>query len=720
MNPLPRHLIALCAILLPALASAAPLTIDVTTPVPPAKPAPYGPGATTNPQGHSITMDSRSILMDGKPWVPIVGEFHYTRYPRSEWRDELLKMKAGGITVVSTYVFWIHQEEKQGQFDWTGQRSLRDFLLLCQSLGLKAVVRMGPWCHGEVRNGGLPDWVQHSGTKLRSTDPGFMNLVEPLYHEEAKQMQGLLWKDGGPVIAVQLDNECNNAPYLLALKKLAQSEGIDVPYYAITGWQIKVPAREFLPLFGGYADGFWGGTLDKYRKEFFFGSVRATNDLGAQLNNQWAENSEVIAQFPYACAEIGPGMMSSYAKRIKIDPDVVAAMALTKLGCGNNMPGYYMYQGGMNPDSEVGQDHYLEEDHPNFMPLKDYDFQTALGACGEVREQYHLLREQHLFLQDFGGALARDPVFYPDQKPTSLQDFNTLRWDVRSDGISGFLFFSNEQPAIPLPEHPGVQFQVKTAGGDILFPRDPITIPSGAYGIFPINLDCDGVTLQYATAQPLCRIQTGTLVTYFFVAIKGIDPVFALKSSIATQFREYKTAPGSKSILSFGRKGGGSVRFIVLDPDQGRHLWRATFARRDHVILSNATVLTDGPDLRLQSDNPGNLATSFFPAPGRITIGGAMVTGSADGIFTHFTPPSLPHPAPITIGIETETAPGGNIPTLSGTNEAAWSAARVYKLDIPPAAANRHLILNLHYLGNAARLYIGDKLYGDKLYDDHF
>src|SRR5581483_8516024 len=154
-----------------------------------------------------------------------------SRYPREEWRDELLKMKAGGLTVVSTYVFWIHQEEVEGKFDWSGQRSLGDFLELCKDLGLKAFVRLGPWCHGEVRNGGFPDWVQNSGTKLRTDDPAFLKLVEPLYAQEAQQMRGLLWKDGGPVIGVQVDNETGNSTYLLALKKMAQAAGIDVPYY---------------------------------------------------------------------------------------------------------------------------------------------------------------------------------------------------------------------------------------------------------------------------------------------------------------------------------------------------------------------------------------------------------------------------------------------------------------------------------------------------------
>ncbi len=156
---------------------------------------------------------------------------------------------------------------------------------------------------------------------------------------------------------------------------------------------------------------------------------------------------------------------------------------------------------------------------PNKLPFKDYDFQAAIGSVGQIREQYHMLRQQHLFFEDFGPALARMPAYLPDQMPADIRDFSVLRWDVRSDGDSGFLFFNNHQPAVPLPEHAGVRFELKTKSGILLVPQTPITIPAAGYGIWPVNLDCNGVRLVYATAQPLCRItgNDGNAV-YFFTA----------------------------------------------------------------------------------------------------------------------------------------------------------------------------------------------------------
>ena len=79
-----------------------------------------------SPAGEEIGVrDSRYLTLDGKPWLPVMGEFHFSRYPEPYWDEELAKMKAGGVQVVATYVFWIHHEEVEGRFDWSGRRDLR-------------------------------------------------------------------------------------------------------------------------------------------------------------------------------------------------------------------------------------------------------------------------------------------------------------------------------------------------------------------------------------------------------------------------------------------------------------------------------------------------------------------------------------------------------------------------------------------------------------------
>ena len=81
-----------------------PLSIDATAPAPAPETGFLKMGGVSS-TGHRLAVDSRSLSLDGKPWLPVMGEFHFTRYPEKYWQEELLKMKAGGVQVVATYIF---------------------------------------------------------------------------------------------------------------------------------------------------------------------------------------------------------------------------------------------------------------------------------------------------------------------------------------------------------------------------------------------------------------------------------------------------------------------------------------------------------------------------------------------------------------------------------------------------------------------------------------
>ena len=114
-----------------------------------------------------VKWDKYSLIIDGQRVMPVMGEIHYSRVPADEWGREIRKMKEGGVTLIATYVFWNHVEEQEGIFRWDGQRSLRRFLEICRQEQMPVVLRLGPFCHGEVRNGGIPDWMFAKGCRLR-------------------------------------------------------------------------------------------------------------------------------------------------------------------------------------------------------------------------------------------------------------------------------------------------------------------------------------------------------------------------------------------------------------------------------------------------------------------------------------------------------------------------------------------------------------------------
>ncbi len=275
--------------------------------------------ANTNLWHKEITWDSLSLFANHQRVMPVMGEIHYSRVNRAAWAKELQKMKEGGITMIATYCFWNHIEEIEGQFDWSGQRSLRAFLEECRRAQMPVILRVGPFCHGEARNGGIPDWMFTKGCRMRSEEPTFMKYVRQLYEQIFTQVKGLQWKDGGPLIAVQFDNEYRGkGSYLMALKKMANEIGFSLPFYTRTGWPklaTPVPFGELLPLYGDYSDGFWDRELTEgcgnYYQAFNFKPYRIpTATATEQLGKQKAEDIE--QNYPFFTCEQGGGMMTSY------------------------------------------------------------------------------------------------------------------------------------------------------------------------------------------------------------------------------------------------------------------------------------------------------------------------------------------------------------------------------------------------------------------------
>ena len=82
-----------------------PLIIDASTPATVA-PAPanytFDAADARAPDGHLLGLNAQYLTLDGKPWLPVMGEIHYSRVPESEWENEILKMKSAGVQIVGS------------------------------------------------------------------------------------------------------------------------------------------------------------------------------------------------------------------------------------------------------------------------------------------------------------------------------------------------------------------------------------------------------------------------------------------------------------------------------------------------------------------------------------------------------------------------------------------------------------------------------------------
>jgi len=478
-----------------------------------------------NDKGERIDVTSLYFERANKPWLPVMGEYHFSRDNRENWKKELCKMKAGGITIVATYLFWIYHEEIEGEFDFTGDNDIRAFVELARELGLDVVIRFGPWAHGECRNGGFPDWLLKKPYKLRDNNEEYLAKVRIWFDKIYEQLEGLFYKDGGNIIAVQLENELvDNAEHIARLKEMAVEAGFVVPLYTATGWNsasgAQLPLDEVVPVFGGYPEAPWTGHLDKLEpsSHYFFNKMRNDSAIGTDLIGHVSTDGYQLPyeRYPFATCELGGGIQVTHHRRPWIKPMDIYALSLVKLGSGNNLVGYYMYHGGTNKIGKLSTfNESKETGYPNDVPILSYDFQTALSEYGEAREQYGLLNMLHMFVADFGETLAPMEAVEAEIM-VKRDDYSSLRYAMRTDGESGFVFVNHYQRLDELKD----VIDVVIDTGNVVFPK--IDVCGDIAFFMPFNMKLGNAVLEYATAQPLCMVDD----TYFFVEIPGIKPEY--------------------------------------------------------------------------------------------------------------------------------------------------------------------------------------------------
>ena len=489
-----------------------------------------------NPKGEEINVTSRYFTRNGKPWIGVMGEFHFSRYSRENWHRELAKMKAGGITIVSTYLFWIYHEEIEGKMDFGGDNDIRAFIEECKDVGLDVVIRIGPWAHGECRNGGFPDWLLKKDYKLRDNNEEYLAVVKKWYQSIYNEVKGLFYKDGGNIIAVQIENEfVDNAEHLAKLKEIAVECGFIAPIYTVTGWNsasgAKIPVDEVVPVFGGYCEAPWENHMNRLSPSphYFFNRMRNDSAIGTDLiaktqSDGWQLPYE---RYPFATCELGGGIEVTHHRRPIIKPMDIYAVSLVKLGDGNNLVGYYMYHGGTNKIGELSTFNETKATgYPNDYPILSYDFQAPLSEYGEVREQYGLLNMLHMFVNDFGEEFAQ-MIAVDSENTVAVDDTNSLRYGMRTNGKSGFVFVNHYQRLTELAD---IENAVISAE-NVEFP--PIDVKGEVSFFMPFNMKMGDSVLEYATAQPLCKCDD----TYFFAEIPNIKA-------------EYKFSKGSANIVT--------------------------------------------------------------------------------------------------------------------------------------------------------------------------
>ncbi len=614
-----------------------------------------------NSAGEEISVNSYYIEKNGKPFFPVIGEFHFSRYPEAYWEESILKMKAGGINVITSYVFWNIHERQEGLFDWSNDLNLRKFIKLVANHQLYAIVRMGPFCHGEIRNGGLPDWLYGRPFEVRSNDPGYLEYVDRLYWQFAEQIKGLLYKNGGPVVGVQLENEYQHsaAPWefsypgarneltvanrdaalaheqiadtdganpwseygkkhMANLKAIAKKHGIDVPLYTATGWgNATIVEKGSLPVTAGYAYPFWAEPSPS--PFYLFKNIHKNPD--------YSPVSYDTDLYPSIPGEIGPGIQAKFSRRPIVPYESLHPLMVRIIGSGSNGIGYYMYHGGSTP--QFDGKFYNEE--VNGLPRVNYDFQASIGQYGQVRDHYKHLRMLHMFLDSYSEILAPMKTILPETNMDITPD-NTdiLRYAVRSYGESGFLFVINFQDHIEVRYIKDVNIKIETGSETISFPSSgTFSVPKATSAILPFNLTLEHATVKSATVQPLTILHRDDQNYYVFSSVDGIEPELNFSSEV--RISKLKNASESldrgikrvraKTTAPFTFTANGVI-FLIIPEDMAMNASKID----DKLFVSDALILEDSNGLQIISRKTENVVHVFPKQEIKLTDSVASIT----------------------------------------------------------------------------------------------
>lgn len=311
-----------------------------------------------------------SFLLNGKPFVVKAAEIHYPRIPKEYWEHRIKMCKAIGMNTVCIYIFWNIHEQKEGEFDFSGNNDIAAFCRLAQKNGMYVIVRPGPYVCAEWEMGGLPWWLlKKKDIRLREQDPYFMERVKIFEEKVGEQLAPLTIQNGGPIIMVQVENEYGSygedKPYVSAIRDIVRASGFDKVALFQCDW----------------SSNFTKNGLDDLVWTMNFGT-------GANIDEQFRRLKELRPNSPLMCSEFWSGWFDKWGGKheTRSSKDMVAG--LKEMLDKNISFSLYMTHGG----TSFG--HWAGANSPGFAPdVTSYDYDAPINEYGQVTPKFTELRD---------------------------------------------------------------------------------------------------------------------------------------------------------------------------------------------------------------------------------------------------------------------------------------------------------------------------------------
>ena len=322
---------------------------------------------------HTFAVANGKFQFDGKPYQILSGEMHYPRVPRAYWRDRFRKARAMGLNTITTYVFWNLHEPRPGVFDFSGQNDIAEYIREAQQEGLNVILRPGPYVCAEWELGGYPSWLlKDHALVLRSRDANYTAAVNAWFARLAKEISPLLLKNGGPIIAIQVENEYgsfgNDHAYMEGVKSALLKNGLASPETLL----YTADGAEQVP----------NGSLPGLPAVINFGTGDAQRDFAAL--------KKLRPDGPFMSGEYWAGWFDHWGEHHHTTAVAANAAEYEWMISQGYSVSMYMFHGG----TSFGFMNGANSNGKNYEPdTTSYDYDAPLNESGEITPKYTAFRD---------------------------------------------------------------------------------------------------------------------------------------------------------------------------------------------------------------------------------------------------------------------------------------------------------------------------------------